>query len=291
MNDSGFIDKIVAWLVRGAFWLAFSLLRLAFMILGFCLRALGKQMRRAGARRGYSLALLPIRPDILKAVTELEYSGQKEFTTLSNHPNFTAQWLVDLGEQLDEDEHVLTVRSSHTGPDLRVNLTTNIGILALTSRRVIFIGTKGLVQFPYTMIDDAHGSPPAFFIRNSMLRVVTRSGERLFGFLGQWHGGGEMAQVITARCNEATAPSEMQHVAPSHTPRVTSPGPQLSPDGRYWWDGTSWRVVSIEPPAQRAPVQYSPDGHYWWDGAAWQPVQDPGAGAAQAAPVSEQDPA
>jgi hypothetical protein len=34
---------------------------------------------------------------------------------------------------------------------------------------------------------------------------------------------------------------------------------QLSPDGRYWWDGTAWHVRSA-------------DGAHWWDGGSWRPV-------------------
>jgi len=46
-------------------------------------------------------------------------------------------------------------------------------------------------------------------------------------------------------------------------------GVQLSPDGRYWWDGQSWRDAQVEvPPA----AQRSADGHFWWDGRQWRPV-------------------
>ena len=38
-----------------------------------------------------------------------------------------------------------------------------------------------------------------------------------------------------------------------------SASPQLSPDGRWWWDSVAWREVSQ-------------DGRWWWDGARWQPV-------------------
>jgi hypothetical protein len=55
------------------------------------------------------------------------------------------------------------------------------------------------------------------------------------------------------------------------------PGPvgQLSPDGRWWWDGGTWKPAA----------QLSPDGVWWWDGAAWQPVRWQGApGPADAPP-------
>ena len=38
-----------------------------------------------------------------------------------------------------------------------------------------------------------------------------------------------------------------------------SASPQLSPDGRWWWDSLAWREVSQ-------------DGRWWWDGVRWQQV-------------------
>jgi hypothetical protein len=62
----------------------------------------------------------------------------------------------------------------------------------------------------------------------------------------------------------------VQVFSPGHTP-IAAPagGPTLSPDGRYWWDGTAWRDTgfSVPPSAPR-----SEDGHYWWDGARWRSV-------------------
>jgi hypothetical protein len=44
---------------------------------------------------------------------------------------------------------------------------------------------------------------------------------------------------------------------------------QLSPDGRFWWDGREWKDTEqgIPPHAQR-----SVDGNYWWDGTRWRPA-------------------
>ena len=44
---------------------------------------------------------------------------------------------------------------------------------------------------------------------------------------------------------------------------------QLSPDGRYWWDGTTWHDGLQNPPP---PSVRSADGAHWWDGGAWRPV-------------------
>ena len=44
---------------------------------------------------------------------------------------------------------------------------------------------------------------------------------------------------------------------------------QLSPDGRFWWDGREWKDTEqgIPPHAQQ-----SADGNYWWDGTRWRPA-------------------
>ena len=41
--------------------------------------------------------------------------------------------------------------------------------------------------------------------------------------------------------------------------RSLSSPPQISPDGRHFWDGQSWREIS-------------PDRRSWWDGTIWRPV-------------------
>lgn len=47
---------------------------------------------------------------------------------------------------------------------------------------------------------------------------------------------------------------------------------QLSPDGRYWYDGQGWRDASQEVPPT---AQRSADGTLWWDGRTWRPVPQP----------------
>ena len=44
---------------------------------------------------------------------------------------------------------------------------------------------------------------------------------------------------------------------------------QMSADGRYWWDGQTWRDAHVEIPPS---AQRSADGHFWWDGRQWRPV-------------------
>jgi hypothetical protein len=44
---------------------------------------------------------------------------------------------------------------------------------------------------------------------------------------------------------------------------------QLSPDGRYWWDGTTWHDGLQNPPP---PSVRSADGAHWWDGGSWRLV-------------------
>jgi len=44
---------------------------------------------------------------------------------------------------------------------------------------------------------------------------------------------------------------------------------QLSPDGRFWWDGQAWKDSRHEAPPF---AQRSNDGLYWWDGLKWRTV-------------------
>jgi hypothetical protein len=52
-------------------------------------------------------------------------------------------------------------------------------------------------------------------------------------------------------------------------PVVDEPGPQLSPDGREWWDGETWRSTATSAPTE---ARRSADGSEWWDGTSWRPV-------------------
>jgi hypothetical protein len=46
--------------------------------------------------------------------------------------------------------------------------------------------------------------------------------------------------------------------------------PGLSPDRKFWWDGTAWQDAGATPPPT---AQRSPDGAFWWDGVEWRPVR------------------
>lgn len=50
---------------------------------------------------------------------------------------------------------------------------------------------------------------------------------------------------------------------------ATPAGVQMSDDGRYWWDGQTWRDADHEAPPS---AQRSSDGALWWDGRNWRPV-------------------
>jgi hypothetical protein len=65
-----------------------------------------------------------------------------------------------------------------------------------------------------------------------------------------------------------------------------STGPNLSPDGNHWWDGTTWQDARITAPST---AQRSQDGMYWWDGAAWRPVPSAGGSAAPSMPPPPPD--
>ena len=54
--------------------------------------------------------------------------------------------------------------------------------------------------------------------------------------------------------------------------RPADSSPQISPDGRYWWDGQSWRDAEQMAPPN---TMRSADGYYWWDGTSWRRVPAP----------------
>jgi hypothetical protein len=72
-------------------------------------------------------------------------------------------------------------------------------------------------------------------------------------------------------------PAFAQAYAPAATSAV-----QMSPDGKYWYDGQAWRDASAEAPPG---AQRSSDGTLWWDGQTWRPVPQSGP-PPQAPPTS-----
>jgi hypothetical protein len=59
------------------------------------------------------------------------------------------------------------------------------------------------------------------------------------------------------------------------------PPPQVSPDGKFYWDGQRWGPMP-EPP----PPLVSPDGLFYWDGERWVPTPAPAPlGVARRAPA------
>lgn len=56
--------------------------------------------------------------------------------------------------------------------------------------------------------------------------------------------------------------------APTPTPTPTPWTVLVSPDGRYWWDGTAWIDAACVAPAGAV---CSPDGTRWWSGQEWLP--------------------
>ena len=61
---------------------------------------------------------------------------------------------------------------------------------------------------------------------------------------------------------------------------------QVSPDGKFVWDGHNWVPVQQHagqqgqpgpggPGGPGGPIRTSPDGRFWWDGTQWVPTQPP----------------
>jgi len=74
-----------------------------------------------------------------------------------------------------------------------------------------------------------------------------------------------LAAFIVRRSRRA-APSMAQAAVPG----MGAPAAiQMSPDGRFWWDGQAWKDTEHEIPAN---AQRSGDGQSWWDGRGWRPV-------------------
>jgi hypothetical protein len=59
-------------------------------------------------------------------------------------------------------------------------------------------------------------------------------------------------------------------MVPAAVPAMGTPAViQMSPDGRFWWDGQGWKDTEQEIPPN---AQRSGDGQSWWDGRGWRPI-------------------
>jgi hypothetical protein len=75
-----------------------------------------------------------------------------------------------------------------------------------------------------------------------------------------------LVALVVMRRSRRAAPAMVQAAAPAMgAPAVI----QMSPDGRFWWDGQGWKDTEQQIPPN---VQRSGDGQSWWDGRGWRPV-------------------
>lgn len=81
-----------------------------------------------------------------------------------------------------------------------------------------------------------------------------------------------LVAVVLIRARRRT-PAFAQAYAPAGMAGVPTSGLQMSPDGKYWYDGQAWRDASTEAPPT---AQRSSDGSLWWDGQTWRPVPQSG---------------
>lgn len=78
-----------------------------------------------------------------------------------------------------------------------------------------------------------------------------------------------LAAFVVRRSRRA-APSMMPAAVPGiGMPAAVPAAIQMSPDGRFWWDGQAWKDTEHEIPPN---AQRSGDGQSWWDGRGWRPV-------------------
>ena len=84
-------------------------------------------------------------------------------------------------------------------------------------------------------------------------------------------GGAILLVLVLAVVTVVVLLSRQRHPAVVAVATVAG-GPQMSADGRYWWDGQAWRDTAKEIPPD---AMRSADGFYWWDTRTWRPVPPP----------------
>jgi hypothetical protein len=82
-------------------------------------------------------------------------------------------------------------------------------------------------------------------------------------------GGAAVGLLLFMRSRSMQAVPEVVSAAPFQPMAPPPTAVQMSPDGRYWFDGQRWRDSAYEAPPY---AQRSPDGAFWWDGANWRPM-------------------
>ncbi len=97
----------------------------------------------------------------------------------------------------------------------------------------------------------------------AVARFTANRGPQTKALTGTRLGSSELVQR-RGRGGVADVPTQPNLAAVSAPP---PPRPLVSPDGRFYWDGT-WAPIPQEP---RRPGQLSSDGKYYWDGERWVP--------------------
>ena len=145
---------------------------------------------------------------------------------------------------------------------------------------VIVAGAKDDVLTPATdQSRKQYDSAPADTIPSSKWPENASSGGGGGGLLGAGIAVGFLVVIavliavfVMSRRRRTMTPAVagMGGYAVAGGPAAGAPGAvQLSPDGKFWWDGQAWKDASVEAPPL---AQRSSDGSLWWDGTNWHPI-------------------